>query len=194
MRDQGFKSAAHERRLLARARQLGGSVQQCVVDIERGSHMHEYAHFMHTPQSLNDAADPRKRRVVQTTTDAGHIDQRPVARSAELHRPRERRVLDALNQRYRPWGREAWSLPWVVGLWRPGLQDGGASDRQGSLADGDELVDGADVPHPVDQSRRGERAGADVVGVQQLELRTGPQHERLPIVVGHEQLVVHDDR
>jgi len=39
-----------------------------------------------------------------------------------------------------------------------------------SVSDGDQLAGGPDLPGAVDQRRGGQRAGADVVGVQQLEL------------------------
>jgi hypothetical protein len=49
---------------------------------------------------------------------------------------------------------------------------------------------GPHVPAPVDERRRGQRPLAHPVDVQQLERRAGPQHERLAVVVGEEDLAV----
>ena len=62
------------------------------------------------------------------------------------------------------------------------------------VPDRDELVDGPDIPHPVDQRRRSEGPRADVVGMEELEHRPRLQHGCEPVVVGHEELVVDDDR
>ena len=51
-----------------------------------------------------------------------------------------------------------------------------------------------DDPASVDERWGGERALADIVDVHQLKRGTGPQHERLAVVVGEEDFSVHGDR
>ena len=53
---------------------------------------------------------------------------------------------------------------------------------------------GADVPAAVDERRRGQRRLFELVDVQQLERRSGLQHERLAFVVREEHLAVERDR
>lgn len=53
--DERFEARSNDRCLLAETAQLSGTDQQRVVDVERRSHMHQYASSMHTPASWASA-------------------------------------------------------------------------------------------------------------------------------------------
>ena len=58
----------------------------------------------------------------------------------------------------------------------------------------EKMLIGPDVPPAVDKRWGGERALADLVDVHQLKRRTGPQYERLAVVVREDNFSVHGDR